>query len=635
MTKNGLITTGLWTVACGAVLWLITVETGLAAGVGTPVTQKANGEGGNRAHFSDLMAKGPWVDVRAFPSINAAVTAIGSAKTTLVVPNTQPLTGDLITPATLCLKILNGGSIVKTGNYTLKINGPFEAGLYQIFTGFSAGKTIFQSAGGVGRATGEVQLTAGDVTFGVGAVKEVYPEWWGVNGIDDQPALMKAFSSIAGGVVQLTNKTYLTKSTLYVPSNITLRGVGMRQGMGSTIKGSHTGAAVVSLKGAAFVSLRDLHIEGDDAATPQTGLALGRGTAQSAGRHYIESVDVSGYFSKAAIYSIASEENTWIWINANVLGGGARYTFYTAEQDDLSVDHLVQSSNFVGQFFGIEFLNQSNTANSAAIYIHAGAGTATWLFKGGFTGMTAGPNSSHVVIYGSSPTFSGVSITFEDLGHEAWSNASPPVQVFLLDCAPGTTGPLKGLTIKNNQIGQYLGGTSYFINSTREAKLVGADIFNVATQHPSIFNEITDCRINLPEQDVTITNGSALLRNQINARTVITTQGANRNNLIMCPTYSMPVCAGTGRNAMTIDPSTLFTGTAARSFVVEVDGSTTPNTFKWSKNGGATWDAAVVPITGGKPQLLTEGLYIKFSQDTGLSVNTRWTFIAKPNVVME
>lgn len=635
MTKNGFITTGVWTVACGAMLGLTPVETGLAAGVGAPVTQNSNGDDGSRATLSELMTTGPWIDVRAYPSINAAVTAIGNTKTTLVVPNTQTLTGDLIIPATLSLKILNGGSIVKTGTHTLNINGPFEAGLYQVFTGFSAGKTIFQSAGGVGRATGEAQLTAGEIRFGVGAVKEVYPEWWGVNGIDDQPALMKACSSIPSGVVQLTNKTYLTKSTLYVPSNITLRGVGMRQRMGSTIKGSHTGAAVVSLKGSVAVSLRDLNLEGDDAVTPQTGLTLGRGTAQSAGRHYIESIDVSGYFSKAAIYSIASEENTWIWINANVLGGGARYTFYTAEQDDLSVDHLVKSSNFVSQFFGIEFLNQSSTANSAAIYIHAGAGTATWLFKGGFTGMTSGPNSSHVVIYGSAPTFSGVSITFEDLGHEAWSNASPPVQVFLLDCAPGTTGPLKGLTIKNNQIGQYLGGTSYFINSTREVKLVGADIFNVATQHPSIFNEITDCRITLPEQDLIIANGSALLRNQINARTVITTQGASRNNLIMCPTYSTPVHVGTGPKAMTLDPSTLFTGTVARALVVEIDGSTIPNTFKWSKNGGLAWDAALVPITGGKPQLLTEGIYIKFSQETGLALKDRWTFAVKPNAVME
>ncbi len=416
------------------------------------------------------------VDVRAYASINAAVTAIGSTQTTLVVPDAQTLTGNLTIPSTLCLKILNGGSIVKASSYTLTINGPFEAGLYQVFSGFSAG----------------------NVTFAPGAVEEVYPEWWGVDGVDDQPAITKALTSIVGGgLVQLANKTYVTKSTIYVPANMTLQGKGIRPVLGTTILGRHTGAAVVSLKGVAFVLLRDFNIQGDPDTTPKTGLTLGRSSGQSAGRHYIECINIFGYFSKAALYCIASEENTWVMIHANVLGGGAKYTVYTSEQDDLSVDNMVKSSNLTNQFYGIEFLHQATTADSAAIYINAGWGTRGWLFKGGFTGVTSGPRSSHVVIHQIESGASG--ITFEDVAHEAWSNASPPIQVFMLDKASGADMTLRGLAIKNNQVGQYLGGTQYFINSTVGVKLVGADISNSFTQHPSVLNEITDCRINLPE----------------------------------------------------------------------------------------------------------------------------------------
>jgi hypothetical protein len=88
---------------------------------------------------TDIKAHGPWVDVRNYASINAAVTAIGSTETTLLVPNAQTLAGNLTTPSTLTLKILQGGSIVKASTHTLTINGPFEAGLYQVFSGFSAG----------------------------------------------------------------------------------------------------------------------------------------------------------------------------------------------------------------------------------------------------------------------------------------------------------------------------------------------------------------------------------------------------------------------------------------------------------------------------------------------------------------
>jgi len=54
------------------------------------------------------------------------------------------------------IKIPKGVIYVKSGTGTIVFNGPFEAGLYQVFSGFSAG----------------------NVTFGM-LVKEVFPQWWG------------------------------------------------------------------------------------------------------------------------------------------------------------------------------------------------------------------------------------------------------------------------------------------------------------------------------------------------------------------------------------------------------------------------------------------------------------------------
>jgi len=92
-----------------------------------------------------------------YASINTAVAAAGTNKETLVVESSDTLAANLAIPSTLTLKIPQGGMIVKASTYTLTINGPFEAGLYQVFSGFDPG----------------------DVTFGAGATAGLRPEWWG------------------------------------------------------------------------------------------------------------------------------------------------------------------------------------------------------------------------------------------------------------------------------------------------------------------------------------------------------------------------------------------------------------------------------------------------------------------------
>lgn len=83
--------------------------------------------------------------------------------------------------------------------------------------------------------------------------------------------------------------------------------------------------------------------------------------------------------------------------------------------------------------------------------------------------------------------------------------------------------------------------------------------------------------------------------------------------------YVTPI---TGLDDLTASGSVVLT-TITGSYRVQIDGTGTPDTFKWSKNGGVTWEASTVNITG-SPQLLENGLYVTFGATTGHTVTDYW-----------
>jgi phage tail sheath gpL-like len=82
---------------------------------------------------------------------------------------------------------------------------------------------------------------------------------------------------------------------------------------------------------------------------------------------------------------------------------------------------------------------------------------------------------------------------------------------------------------------------------------------------------------------------------------------------------------GAGLNDLTSGGT--FTGLVTRKMVVQIDGTGTPDTFKWSKDGGNSWDAETVAITGAA-QALTEGITITFGATTGHTSGDKWYFTA-------
>lgn len=144
---------------------------------------------------------GIWVDARGYgeslntTTIQAAITSIGSDNRKLVLsPGTWDINTSLVIPTNVCLVIPSGAILDIDPAATITINGPYECGLYQAF-----------------------DCADGAVIFGVASVKDVFPEWWGIDGTADEVQINSAINSLPsttgtdpfgasafGGVVWLT-----------------------------------------------------------------------------------------------------------------------------------------------------------------------------------------------------------------------------------------------------------------------------------------------------------------------------------------------------------------------------------------------------------------------------------------------
>lgn len=96
------------------------------------------------------------IDVASFASLAAAIASPTTAGKTIRIATA--VTCDTLTiPADRSIDCVKGGSIGVNASHTLTVNGPFSAGLYQVFPG------------------------AGNVVFGDGSIETDFPQWWGGN----------------------------------------------------------------------------------------------------------------------------------------------------------------------------------------------------------------------------------------------------------------------------------------------------------------------------------------------------------------------------------------------------------------------------------------------------------------------
>ena len=186
------------------------------------------------------LANEKWLnDVPYNGDLGAAITAIGSAKTVLSIPaGNWPIAANLTVPANLTLKFAHGAVLTIATGQTLTINGPLEAGRYQIFSWNGTGTVAYGNL-----------------------VPEVYPEWYGAvpdNSTDSVTYLQKALDTHP--VLHLGRGIYKITSVLYPKEGGTIYGEGPQSIIyRSTISGGAHNAGLCPYN---YVTLRNFTLRG-------------------------------------------------------------------------------------------------------------------------------------------------------------------------------------------------------------------------------------------------------------------------------------------------------------------------------------------------------------------------------------
>lgn len=147
---------------------------------------------------------GSWVDSSEDPSFSGVVSKAVSAGSGIIVSTN--ITISTATTITVPMTAVKGGSFTKSGAGTLAINGPFEAGLYQVFSGFTSG-----------------------LTFGNGSVDTVRPEWLGGVLTDAVTA-----ASVSDKSLTISTNTAITSSTTVSVPTFIVKGALLSTSPGAT-----------------------------------------------------------------------------------------------------------------------------------------------------------------------------------------------------------------------------------------------------------------------------------------------------------------------------------------------------------------------------------------------------------------
>lgn len=82
-----------------------------------------------------------------------------------------------------------------------------------------------------------------------------------------------------------------------------------------------------------------------------------------------------------------------------------------------------------------------------------------------------------------------------------------------------------------------------------------------------------------------------------------------------------PTFSGTGNDDLTLSGN--YNGTWTDTLRVEIDAVGTPDTFRWSIDGGSTWEASGVSCST-SPVELVDGIFVTFGATTGHVLNDYW-----------
>ncbi len=122
-------------------------------------------------------------------------------------------------------------------------------------------------------------------------------------------------------------------------------------------------------------------------------------------------------------------------------------------------------------------------------------------------------------------------------------------------------------------------------------------------------------------------SGNASMKGQLSAASPWRTDIAGRSDLIVYNYESISAVTFSGTGTNDLVTGGLYTSGTTSTFTVQIDFVGTPDTFKWTGDGGSTW-ATGIPITG-SAQLLVSGLTVSFGSTGGHALDDSWTFTAR------
>ena len=272
---------------------------------------------GDLTGVTDIVTKGPWVDVRAYASFAAAISAIGSTETTLMIPNGQSVAASITIPANVELMFLQNGSLAMDTGVAVDFSGPINAGYHQIFSG------------------------SGTVTFNDGNIGYVYPQWWGAKGDgtqDDQPAIQLAINALQpsykGGGIFFPRGTYNLGNTLSISNvrKLRLTGLSGNGGTGPSSVLQWTGAAngtVISVLNSRDSTLEYLSIP---AGTTTIGVAVdidgATGVGETATHTSLEHVTIGASNIGVRLSSVSTANNDLNMFSDVTIAGAGSYGYY-------------------------------------------------------------------------------------------------------------------------------------------------------------------------------------------------------------------------------------------------------------------------------------------------------------------
>ena len=136
-------------------------------------------------------------------NLATVINALGARESTLTIFKQYAVPDDLTIPTNITLKFLQGGSLNISVGKSVSMYGIVQAGRYQIIEG------------------------TGTFKFFPGSNREVFPEWWGIDGTADNVQFGQACDSLqSNGRVSLSTVIYHFAVAVVIPYGVDIIGAG-------------------------------------------------------------------------------------------------------------------------------------------------------------------------------------------------------------------------------------------------------------------------------------------------------------------------------------------------------------------------------------------------------------------------